>query len=215
MTDSKMEEVKARFDRVAADWDSNPGRMALAEGVANTIQKTVALRSDMEVMDFGAGTGLLTLRLLPYVGRVTAVDISGEMVRVLNEKLTSQRISNVQTLLCDISTTPFPAAQFDLVVSLMAFHHIPDIPNTLKHLRPCLRPDGWIAVADLDSEDGSFHPDRTGVFHYGLDRNRVRGGWQDAGFVNTSSREAHRIARPAADGILHEYTVFLATGRTG
>jgi len=141
------------------------------------------------------------------------VDASREMLRVLDGRLESLGIANVRTLLCDIAQSPLPAADFDLVVSSMVLHHIPDVPQALRLLRPCLRPGGWIALADLDPEDGTFHADSTGVYHHGLDRGDVCRWLQIAGFVDTTAREAHRLVRPAADGQIHEYPVFLVTGR--
>jgi len=185
----------------------------LARAVADAIQKAVALRPDMNVMDFGAGTGLVTLGLLPYVGNLTAVDASGEMLRVLDEKLKALRIGNVHTMLCEIGKTPLPVAEFDLIVSSMVLHHIPDVPETLHRLRPCLRLGGWIALADLDSEDGTFHSDSTGVYHHGLDREEVCRWLQDARFTDTTSREAHRMVRSSPDGQTRQYPVFLVTGR--
>jgi ubiquinone/menaquinone biosynthesis C-methylase UbiE len=85
MTKNGIEEVQARFDRVAADWDANSGRVALAKGVVDAIRKAAPLRPEINAMDFGAGTGLVTLGLLPYVGSLTAVDASRKMLRVLDE----------------------------------------------------------------------------------------------------------------------------------
>lgn len=213
MTNRSFDEVKARFDRVAAGWDSNPGRIELAKAVAGAMRQAVPLRPDMEVMDFGAGTGLLTLALLPDVGRLTSVDASGEMLRVLDGKLQALGIRNVRTLQGDIARQALPAGAFDLVASAMVLHHLPDVPPVLARLRACLKPGGWIALADLDSEDGSFHADATGVYHHGFDRAEVRRWLQAAGFTDTATREAHRVKRPGTDGQLREYPVFLATGR--
>ena len=207
------EEVQVRFNKVAAEWDNNPTRVALARAVVDAIRAAVPLREEMQAMDFGAGTGLVTLGLQSGVRSVTAVDASCEMLRVLDEKLHSMRIGNVHTLSCDISRAPLPANQFDLVVSSMVLHHLPVVEPVLQRLRPCLRPGGWIALADLDTEDGSFHPDMTGVFHKGLDRNDVCQWLAQAGFSDVTARDAHTITRPAADGVMRKYGVFLVTGR--
>ena len=68
---------------------------------------------------------------------------------------------------------PAPVSGLDLVVSSMVLHHLPDVAAAFRRLRACLSVGGWIAVADLDAEDGSFHSDRTGVFHNGFDRQTV------------------------------------------
>ena len=210
-----IDDIRARFDRLASQWDSNPTRVGLARAVVDAIRAAVPLRGSMQVMDFGAGTGLVSLGLLPEVGSLTAVDASGEMLRMLDEKVKALRIGNLHTLPCDISRAPLPANQFDLVVSSMVLHHLPEVAPVLQRLRPCLRPGGWIALADLDSEDGSFHPDMTGVYHTGLARADVCQWLQQAGFTNVAARDAHRIVRTTADGTAREYGVFLITGRAG
>ncbi len=210
---NSLQEVKDRFDRVASAWDANPGRVILAQAVVAAIRAAVPLRCDMKAMDFGAGTGLVTLGLLPHVGWLTAADASVEMVRVLDAKLKALRIANVKTMLCDISKAALPVAEFDLIVSSMVLHHLPDVPAALQRLRPCLRPGGWIALADLDSEDGTFHADPTGVYHHGFDRAQICRWLQAAGFTETRSDEAHRMVRAATDGQSREYPVFLVTGR--
>lgn len=212
MKNNGINEVKARFDKVAAEWDANPGRIELARAVGDAIRKVVPLNAGMKIMDFGAGTGLLTLALLPYVQSVTAVDASGEMLRVLEQKLKSLRIDNIKTLQSDICNMPVPDPGYDLIVSSMVLHHIPDVSKALQKLRPCLVSNGRIALADLDSEDGTFHADSTGVFHHGFDRNQVCGWLNKAGFVDTASQDAYRIVRASTSGQSHEYPVFLVTG---
>lgn len=213
MTPNGREAVRERFDRVAADWDSNPARIELARAVLEAIRKAVKLRPDMNVMDFGAGTGLVTIGLLPYVHSITAVDASGEMLRVLDQKLHSLGVDNVRILHCDIATTPLPAAEFDLIVSSMVLHHIPNVSGAIMRLKPAIRPGGCIALADLDSEDGTFHPDPTGVYHRGLDRAEVCRWLQDAGFVNVAACDAHLITRLSPNGKTRQYPVFLVTGK--
>ncbi len=208
-----INDVQARFDRVAAGWDNNPSRVALAKAIAEAILKTVPVSLDMKVLDFGAGTGLLTLGLLPYVGRITAVDASGEMLRVLAGKLKSLDIQNVETRHGDIGKDPLPEAEYSLVVSSMVLHHIADIPRTLMLLRRCLRLGGWIALADLDSEDGSFHSDPTGVFHKGFGRGQICRWLKEAGFIEVNIRSAYRMVRSQHDGTTREYPIFLITGR--
>ena len=114
----------------------------------------------------------------------------------------------MRTLHGDITCGPLPDAAFDLIVSSMVLHHIKDVPAALARLRHCVRPPGgWIALADLDTEDGSFHSDHTGVYLCGFDR-RVLCAWlEQAGFEEAVARDVYRFDR---DG--RTYRVFLVIG---
>lgn len=215
MTKADEENVRVRFDRLAAEWDSNPQRVALARAVADAICASVPLSPDMKAMDFGAGTGLLTLALLPHVRQMTAVDTSPEMLRVLTEKAKALPVGAIQTLTCDLSRARPPVEDLDLMVSSMVLHHVQDVPALLQRLRPCMRRGGWVAVADLDTEDGSFHPDRTGVYHNGFARETVCEWLRQAGFPIPVACDAHRLSRPAADGTSRIYPVFLVVAQAG
>ncbi len=201
-------DVISRFDLAAAQWDANPVRVALARAVGDAIRRAVPLRGTEEVLDFGCGTGLLTLALLPHVAQVTAVDTSREMLRVLEGKLAESGIANVRTLHGDVAELPLADASLDLVASLMVLHHLPDVPAVLARLHRCLRPGGWMAVADLDREDGSFHPDPTGVYHQGFDRSVVCAWLKQAGFARPAVCDAHRLERGG-----RSYGIFLATAQ--
>ncbi len=202
-----------RYSKTAAEWDFNPARIELANAIVTSIQNAVPLSSDMPILDFGAGTGLLTMGLLPHVAHITAIDTSPDMLQVLAGKLKSLAIENVMPHRCNITHDPLPAAEYALVVSSMVLHHIADVPQTLILLRHSLRPGGWIALADLDSEEGSFHADPTGVFHKGFDRGQICKWLEDAGFVDVATRDAYQMKRVSNDGITREYPLFLATGR--
>ena len=205
--------VQQRFDQAAATWDANPGRVALARGVVEAIRRAVPLHPAMQAMDFGAGTGLVTLGLLPYVGTITAVDASREMLKILETKVQTLRSHQVRTFWRELADSSWPETRFDLIASSMVLHHIADVPQLFPQLRARLAPGGWIALADLDAEDGSFHADPTGVYHHGFDRAEVCGWLSDAGFAEAAAREAYRVVRSSDNGPAREYPVFLATAR--
>jgi ubiquinone/menaquinone biosynthesis C-methylase UbiE len=207
------DDVRKRFDRAAAEWDANPTRGEMARRVAEAIRQAVPLRKDMDVLDFGAGTGLLTLALLPDVHAVTAVDASAGMLGVLEGKLQALGIANVRTKVADVAEASLPQGAVDLVVSSMAMHHMPDVAAVIKRLRGCLRPGGWIAIADLQTEDGTFHADPTGVYHNGFEPRELCDWLRQAGFADPATREAHRIVRTSADGTSREYPILLAAAR--
>ncbi len=208
-----MKNQGSRFDQAAAEWDNNPGRVNLARAVGEGIGRAIPLQPNWRVLDYGAGTGLLTLNLQPRVASLVALDSSKGMLEKLAQKLQKSGIDSVQTHHWDLAARPFPETGFDLVVSSMTLHHLRDVPLVLGRLISLLKPDSWLAVADLDTEDGSFHGDAPDVFHHGFARTRISEWLVQAGLTRVSVNDAHCMRKQSATGELRSYSVFLAVGQ--
>src|SRR5512135_1442006 len=157
MNHSIMTDGTQRFDRIAPSWDAEPSRVALAKAVADDIGRQVALTPAMDVLDFGCGTGLLTLALAPHVRSVTGADSSPGMLAVLEQKIREQGLTSVRPYLIGETTPLASAGRFHLITSSMALHHVRDVPALVAEFTPLLVPHGHVALADLDVEDGTFH----------------------------------------------------------
>ncbi|HHO53524.1 MAG TPA: class I SAM-dependent methyltransferase [Deltaproteobacteria bacterium] len=196
------------FRDKAQGWDSRPVPAQISEGVSRTLRRAVALEPHMRVMDLGAGTGLICAQVAPFVDHVLAVDVSGAMLERLAAKPELQ--GKVSIHCQDILEEPLPD-RVELVVSAMAMHHIEDTGALLRALHAHLVPGGRIALADLDAEDGSFHPAGTeGVFHAGFDRGALSDQLAEAGFVDVSFHDAAVVHRGD-----RSYPIFLVTATRG
>lgn len=203
----------AHFDAIAARWEESPTRMAIARAVADVILTLLPPSGVGHAMEFGAGTGLVTALLAPAARQLTAVEQSPGMITAMRRKLDEHGIGNVQAVEGDVEQQ-LPAGPFDLVFSSMTLHHIADVPALFERVHEVLAPGGRIAMADLLSEDGSFHgPEVPGVMHHGFGVDELAGWLRTSGFIDIAVREVHRIRRVREDGTQREYPVLLATGR--
>jgi ubiquinone/menaquinone biosynthesis C-methylase UbiE len=208
--------MASRFDEAAAQWDNNPGRVELARAVGEAIGRAIPFQAGWRVLDYGAGTGLLTLNLQPRVASMVALDSSTGMLEKLTQKLAAAAaISNAQTRHWDLEAKPFPEPGFDLVVSSMTLHHLRDVPVVLSRLAEILKPGGWLAVADLDSEDDTFHGQSDDVFHHGFERGQIAEWLTNAGLRWVSVSDAHTMSKPSPTGEVRSYGIFLAVGQKG
>lgn len=193
------------FDAAAPAWDAAARRVRLAGDVAETIRDAVALGPSMDLLDFGCGTGLLGHALRGEVRSLTGADTSPGMLEAFRAKNPGD--PDLRTLLL-APNVPL-GGPYHLVVSSMALHHVEDLASLFAAFHACLVPGGWVALADLDAEDGSFHGgEAEGVFHQGFARGALEGWLRDAGFEEVRTRNA---ATTLKEG--RAYTVFLLTGQ--
>jgi 2-polyprenyl-3-methyl-5-hydroxy-6-metoxy-1,4-benzoquinol methylase len=204
---------KRDFNTAALTWDENPARVKLAGDVARAIRETIPLKPAMDVLDFGCGTGLLTLQLRPLVHSVTGADSAPGMLEVLARKTEAAGLTGVSTMLFDPDREETLRGEYDLIVSSMTFHHIPDIYRIAALLHARLRPGGWIAIADLDCDGGRFHDSNEGVYHLGFDRSLLKKKMESAGFTQVRNRTAAIVHKSAPVCRERSFTVFLMTAK--
>ena len=207
-----MDKGKRDFNKDAPLWDAKPERVKLVNDIADTLIDQIKPETTMDVLDFGCGTGLLSMRLIPFVHSVTGVDSSAGMLEVFQSKIEKQKLNNATTSLVDIEKGGILSGAYHLVTSSMTLHHIREIRPLLKQFHKILLPSGRIAVADLDLDDGKFHDAPEGVFHDGFHRAALRHEFSQAGFAGIEDRTAATVTRPGENGALREFTIFLMTG---
>lgn len=199
------------FDDKAATWDDDPIRVSRAAEVASQISEVIAPSRDMHLLDFGSGTGLLGFALLPAVDRVTFADPSEGMLTQVVAKLRERGDTRGSVYRLDPSAPTLPE-RYDAIVSLMTLHHVPDTAAVVRLLADHLRPGGWLALCDLDLEDGSFHDHHTTDVHHGFDRTELVALTERAGLEQVRVRTAFTMRKEKGDGV-REYPLFLLTAR--
>ena len=202
------------FDEKAATWDDDPVRVQRAANVADQMLERITLTEAGHVLDFGSGTGLLGFNFLDRAASVTFADPSDEMLKQVEAKLRAGGHEHGRThrLGGDADTLP---RRYDAIVSLMTLHHVDDPDATLAFLRDHLEPGGWLAVCDLDTEDGSFHDGSfTGDVHHGFDRGALIARVEALGMVDAQTSTAWVMRKEGPEGP-GEYPLFLLTARVG
>jgi SAM-dependent methyltransferase len=192
------------FDKRAASWDQDPLHARRNDAVASAIAARVPLGGKVDALEFGCGTGELTLRLAPALGRVFATDASAGMVEQLERKLAEGGFPNISARRLDLLVAPPLDRRFDLIYSAMTLHHIEDVPCLFGHLATLLTPAGHLALADLCAEDGSFHGG-VEVPHRGFAEEELAAFAAPAGLELGSYEEVFVVEKNGRD-----YPVFLA-----
>ena len=196
---------KDYFQNKSKDYEKDKNRVDNVKNIAGAIQQNIVFDKSMHIMDFGSGTGLLLENIAPLVRKITAVDISNSM----NSELASKKENlgcELEILEMDLTKTKLDK-KFDGIISSMTMHHVKDIQTMFTIFYTLVNENGFIAIADLDLEDGSFHTEDTGVFHFGFDRAIFLDAAKAAGFRDLKIISASIDHKP--QGL---YPIFLLTG---
>lgn len=193
----------SHFDKRAQGWDSGDIRVNGAKTIADAINAKIVLKEDMNIMDFGVGTGLLGFEIATRVKKVYGVDTSTQMLQKLKEKNTPQL--SIEAINQDIVKNPLTHT-FNGLVSSMTLHHVEDLKAFFDVIYKNINEDGFIAIADLESEDGTFHSDNAGVFHFGFDNKELCDIVENSGFKDVKFENINTINKPHRD-----FGVFLLT----
>lgn len=193
------------FDDQATTWDQDEAKVAQSALVAREVAAAVPLSPATRLLEYGAGTGLVTQGLREQVGPVTLADNSSGMRQVLADKVAAGVLPGARVWDLDLEIQPVPDEQFDLVVSSMVMHHVRDLPRVLTGFATLLAPGGHLCITDLDAEDGSFHHQHDFDGHHGFDRQQLARDLEAAGFEQVRVQDCHEITR---EGV--PYPVFLA-----
>ena len=201
------------FDKAAAGWDQKQRRVELAAKIASAISSTLPLHKKMTGLEYGCGTGLVGLALAPELATLTAVDTSNGMLEVLAGKIKEEKISNVTPLCLDLLQEPLNE-RFDLIFCAMTLHHIKEADQLLARFCELLAAGGYLAVADLQAEDGSFHDaEADGIMHHGFHPEDLVKTLTDLGLTQVSVKEVHSIIKTNDAGVERAYPVFLLSGK--
>ena len=179
------------FYEKSQDWDTREVVQTLSSAVGSAILKNVPLDEQMHVMDFGAGTGLISSQIVPFVKMIVAADTSESM---LNKLVKKPELEHKVKIVCKNILDELLTEKFDLIVSAMAMHHVEDTEKLFQRFAQQLNPGGMIALADLEKEDGSFHEEGTeGIFHCGFERNDLQSILEKYRFEDISFETVHTI----------------------
>jgi ubiquinone/menaquinone biosynthesis C-methylase UbiE len=197
--------VPGDFDSMAATWDDDPSKVERASVVAARIVERLAPGPDTRLLEYGAGTGLVTQALAGHVGAVTLADPSEGMRAAMAAKVDAGTLpAHARIVSLDLGAGLDPGDRYDLAVAVQVFHHVPDLDPVLAGFATVIEPGGHLCIVDLEQEDGSFHGEGFGG-HHGFDRQQLGEQIRSAGFRDVTFEHCFDVER---DG--RTYPLFLA-----
>lgn len=198
------------FDARARDWDNNPIHWERSEAIAKAILKQIPVKPGMKALEYGAGTGILSFLLADNFTEITLMDNSTAMVQVMHEKAANTQLNHLKPLVFDLEQSDYDTQKFDCIFSQMVLHHVLEPQLLLTKFYQMLNPNGYLAIADLYPEDGSFHGDDFNG-HKGFDTSALQEHLGKTGFTNVITQPCYTI-RKNIGNTLREFPIFLMVG---
>ncbi len=199
------------FDIKAREWDSNPGHVERALVIAKKFLQMVPVKTGMTAMEYGAGTALMSFALAEHFSKITLMDNSKEMVKVMKEKVVSSGLSHLKPLYLDLEKEEYSAETYDCIYSQMVLHHVHDTKKIVHAFFNLLNPGGYLAIADLYAEDGSFHGEGFNG-HNGFDVDELQKLIKAAGYKHLDTQPCY-VRKKMIGESLRGFPLFLMIAR--
>lgn len=129
------------WDRLADNYARQPIADEAAYQTKLEVTRTF-FRPDMEVLEFGCGTGSTALLHAPYVKHIRGIDFSERMIAIARSKATAQGIDNVTFEQADITTLAAAEDSLDAVLGLSILHLLENRDAVIAKVHRLLRPGG-------------------------------------------------------------------------
>ncbi|OGH80364.1 MAG: hypothetical protein A3I29_01945 [Candidatus Magasanikbacteria bacterium RIFCSPLOWO2_02_FULL_44_11] len=143
---AKLHSSKSGYNLVAKEYDKKESYLnSFEQGNFSSLLTTVR---GQKILDVGAGTGRLSLLLARAGASVTALDVSEEMLKVLNRKN-----KNIASVIGDAENLPFPDMVFDMVMATFVIVHLKDPGRFFDEARRILKEGGKLIVTNINQKD--------------------------------------------------------------
>lgn len=173
------------FEQMAKRYDTAE-RMELANVIVKEVRTELQNSHSKSLLDYGSGTGLISLALSDLVDSILLVDSSEQMVEVAKAKISHKGIANAEVLHSDF-TQGTPQHKADIVLMSLVLLHIPDTTKILQELFNSLNDDGKLIIIDFDKNEKINHP----KVHNGFSHEELKERLAKVGFKSIEIRTFH------------------------
>jgi len=143
-----LESIRSDFDRIALL--SEEGRDHNARYHKYLLRRLPERCG--EALEIGCGTGEFSRQLSRRAGRVLAIDLAPQMIRIARER--SKHCPNIEFIAGDVMAHRLPDNRFDCIATLTTLHHLPT-EIILANIRAALKPGGVFVCLDLYRRSGA------------------------------------------------------------
>lgn len=172
-----------KFEMIATMYDT-PDRVHIAKLSADAIREYLVNTKDKSAIDFGCGTGLVGMILLEEFKSILFLDTSQNMIHEIRNKISKEKITNVNTLCFDFEKDRVSDLHVDYIFMAQVLLHIDDYEVVLSRLYEALNDDGHLLIVDFNKNDQVV----SDMVHNGFDQNELKDIMNKIGFKNIQTK---------------------------
>ncbi|SEQ74749.1 class I SAM-dependent methyltransferase [Piscibacillus halophilus] len=173
------------FEQLAKKYDTED-RVELAKVIVDEVRLELNNSQSKSLIDYGSGTGLISLELSDLVDHIMLIDSSKQMTEVAESKISQRGITNAKVLYSDF-TQETPEHKADIVLMSLVLLHIPDTKKILEEMFNILNHGGKLIIVDFDKNDQINHP----KVHNGFSHEELRKILSEVGFKSIEIKTFH------------------------
>jgi ubiquinone/menaquinone biosynthesis C-methylase UbiE len=198
----------SKFDNVASDWDKNKMHVDRSKAIAHKLLPYLEGKRTNSAMEFGAGTGLLSFLLKDNFDKIVLLDSSQGMVNTANQKIVQSGANHMKAVFINLEKEDYKTEPFDAIFTQMVLHHVENIDLIFKKFYTLLHPGGILVIADLYTEDGTFHGEGfTG--HNGFEPEDLKAKLQTIRFIKIKHEPCFTISKEVENGKMKDFPIFM------
>lgn len=170
------------FDQVAKVWNTKERENRTFKIYKKMHEHFFQDNKERTALEIGSGEGLLASLVASSFKEVTCIDTSSNMRKESQKRFSQIGIENISVY--DESFIKTTGEKYDLIYSMLAFHHIVDVEEELNILKGLLKEEGKLILVDLDTVSPDFHKDFPGFDgHDGFSKEEIETYLKNTGFV--------------------------------
>lgn len=198
---------KDRFDQIAQKYD-DPERIHLAHVITQAITQQIKDTNYQTLLDYGGGTGLVTLNIADYFEAVTLIDASPRMVDIFEHKVSDLNQTSIKTLVGDVllDDTILNHKNYDVIVLSLVLLHSGNYQLLLQKLYNHLNSGGMMILVDFDKNENIYHP----KVYNGFEQMDIIHAFNELGLTNPQINTFYSGQKIF---MKQDASLFIATGR--
>ena len=144
-------EISTIMGHLGAPWLERNSR--LSEERTDLVVKSIGLKKNDVIADFGAGSGYYTKRLAPLCSLVYAVDIQREMLKINKNNMMMNKVENVAFILGGDKVTNLPGESLDYLIMVDVYHELEYPYEIMQDIHRAMKLNGQVILVEYKKED--------------------------------------------------------------